>query len=206
MHSVDGGLKLVRSRPVPAKAPVHKGLPLKDQVLVPQLPVLVRQQHHAAVGRHPGCAPRLYQQQQRQKPLGFGLIRHQGRQEPGQPDGLPAELAPDEGVAGAGAVALVEDEVDDGEHRREALRQFGAAGHAVGNPGIPYFRFGPDQPLGHGLFRDHEGSGYLRGAQAAQEAERQRHAGRSSQRRVAAGEDEPQRVIAHAGLLSRLIH
>jgi hypothetical protein len=99
--------------------------------------------------------------------VGFGFIRHERNKEPGQADSLRAEIVPDQRLAGARAVALIEDEVDDREDSRQPLRQFRAAGHPVRNPGVPDFRLRPDQPLGHGCFGNHKGPGDLSGGQSA---------------------------------------
>ena len=55
-----------------------------------------------------------------------------GEQAP-EADRLRAQLGAHEAVAGAGRVALVEDEVDDGEHAGQAIGHLGVAGDAVGD-------------------------------------------------------------------------
>ena len=58
----------------------------------------------------------------RGQPLHLRLVGHEGAQHANQPDGLGAELAPDELIAGRGRVALVEHQVDARGARRRGAR------------------------------------------------------------------------------------
>jgi hypothetical protein len=61
-------------------------------------------------------------------------------------------------------------------------------------------------PLPHGTLGHQEGAGDLGHGQPAEHAQRQRHAGFHRQRRVAAGEDQPQAVVVDgAGRLGRVV-
>ena len=76
--------------------------------------------------------------------------------------------------------------------------------HPVGNAGQADLALGPHQPLGHGRLGDEEGPGDLGRGQAAQGPQGQRHPGFEGQRRVAAGEHQPEAVVgncAHVRLL-----
>ena len=66
---------------------------------------------------------RLVQQQQREQAEDLGLARHQPVQGPGQRDRLGGQVAAGGLAAGAGQVALVEDEVDDREDLGEPVGQ-----------------------------------------------------------------------------------
>ena len=97
--------------------------------------------------------------------------------------------------AGRGRVSFVEDQVDDVEDRVESPRQLGAGRYLIRNSGVANLRLGPDDALGDGA-----GSGQIRvrdflGRQAAHFAERERDLRIGGQRRVAAGENEPQAVV-----------
>jgi hypothetical protein len=102
-------------------------------------------------------------------------------------------------------VPLVEDQVDDGEHGRQPPGQVGLGRDAVRDSRVPDLALGPDQPLGHGGLRHQERVRDLRRGEPAQQPERQRDLGAGAQRRVAAGEHEPQPVIAHGPLLFYLL-
>ena len=56
-------------------------------------------------------------------PSTSGLVRHQHGEELAEPDGLVAEIGADELGTRRSRVPLVEDEVEDGEHRPEPLGQ-----------------------------------------------------------------------------------
>ena len=108
-------------------------------------------------------------------------------------------------VAGAGGVALVEDQVDDGQHGPEPVGQVGLVRDPVGDPGVADLALGPDQPLGHGRLGHQEGAGDLGGGEPAQQPQGQRDLGAGGERRVAAGEDQAQPVVAHGALLGRFV-
>ena len=165
--------------------------------------VLVGQQHQLAVGGGAGGPPRLDQQHQGEQPHDLGFVGHQLGQDPAQADGLGAQLLADQGVAGAGRVALVEDQVDDGQHGPEPVREVGLVRDPVGDPGVADLALGPDQPLGHGRLGHQEGAGDLGGGEPAQQPQGQRHLGPGAEGGVAAGEDQPQPVVAHGALLGR---
>jgi hypothetical protein len=77
--------------------------------------ILVGEQHQL-VARVAGGAARVVQQHQRQQPLHLRLVWHQPCERLPEADRLGRELA-------TAAVALVEDQVDDCEHRREPVGQ-----------------------------------------------------------------------------------
>ena len=205
VHGVDRGLDLVRARLAAAQALPDEGLALGDQRAVPARPVLVGEQHQRAVRGRAGRPPRLGEQHQREQPEHLGLVRHELGQQPPEPDRLGAQVGAGQRLARARRVALVEDEVDDGEHAGKPGGQVGLRRDAVRDPGVPDLGLGPDQPLGHGRFRHQEGARDLGRGEPAEQPERQRHLGGRAERRVAAGEDEPQPVVAHRALLHRLV-
>ena len=63
---------------------------------VPAAAVLVREQHGLPAGGEPGLAAGVGEQQQREQPGHLGLAGQQRGQQPGQPDCLVAEIAPDQ--------------------------------------------------------------------------------------------------------------
>ena len=127
----------------------------------------------------------------------LGLVRHEGDEQAGQPDGLGAQVGAHELAPGRRAVALVEDQVDDAEHGTQPVRELGLARDAVGDVGGADLALGPHEALRHRRFGDEERPGDLLGLEAAEEAERERRLGARGQRRVAAGEDQPEAVVLH---------
>ena len=149
-----------------------------------------------AVRADPCVPPCVVEQHQRQQPGRLRLIGEQRDHGPCQPDRLGTQLAPDQGIARRRRVALVEDQVEDLEDAVEALGEQVARRHAIRDAGIVDLALGPDEPLGERRLGDEEGPSDLRGREAAQRAERQRDATVHRQRRMAAGEDQPQSVVA----------
>jgi hypothetical protein len=127
----------------------------------------------------------------------LGLPGHQIVQQPDQSDRLVGERRLAVGVVPAG-----EEQVEHGQHAGEPLGQRGAGGHAVRDAGVSDLGFGPGEAAGHGRLGDQERTRDVGGRYPADGAQGQRHAGVEGQRRVAAGEDEPQPVV-HDLLLSR---
>ena len=201
MHRVDGRLDLVRARLAATQAPPDQDVSLGDQVAIPQRAVLVGEpDEFPGLGR-PGRPARLDQQHQREQAEDLWLVRHQAGEEPAEPDRLGREILPGEPAARGRRVALVEDQVNHREDRRDSVGQVGPGGYAVGDPRVPDLAFRPDQPLSHRRLGDEERAGDLRGAQAAEQPERQRDLRLPRERGVAAGEDQPQPVILHGVLL-----
>jgi len=139
---------------------------LGDKRPVPARPVLVGQQDQVAVWRRAAGPAGLCQQHQREEALDLRLLGHQLAQHPRQPDRLRAQLA-DELIAGARGVPLVEDEIEDGEHRPQTAGEVGRIGHAVGDVGVADLVLGPHQSLRHGRLGDEEGVRDLGRRQAA---------------------------------------
>ena len=136
------------------------------------------------------------------RPRGSGAPGHQLDEQPPEPDRLRAQLAPHERLARRRRVALVEDQVDGGEHRRQPVRQLLLLGHAVGDAGVGDLALGAHEPLRHRGLGHEERARDLRHRQAAERPQRQRHARLGGERRVAAGEHQPQPVVGH--LVGRL--
>jgi hypothetical protein len=149
----------------------------------------------------------MVKQHEAQQPGDLGLIRHQLGEHAGQTDGLVAQPVPDEVATGCGAIALVEQQVQHTAHRRRTIGQEVRGRHAEGNPGVAHLGLGPHQALGHGLLGHEKRPGDLRRRQPCQRPQREGNLGIERQRRVTAGEHQPQPVIDDAAfvLLVRLM-
>ena len=141
------------------------------------------------------------------RPSDLGLVGHELGQRAGQADGLIAQALAHEVGAGGGRVALVEQQVQHAEHRRGALGQQVVGRDPVGDAGVADLALGPHQALRHGRLGDEEGAGDLCRGQAGEGAQRERDPRLERQRRVAAGEDQPQPVVRHSAVvrLGRLV-
>ena len=141
------------------------------------------------------------QEHQRQQPPNLGLVGHQLAQQPREPDRLAAQLGPHQPLALGRRVALVEDQIQHAENAAQPVGQLLVVGHPVRDPRVGDLALGADDPLAHRRLRDQERARDLAGREPAERAQRQRHPRRQIERRMAAGEDQPQAVIDDRALL-----
>ena len=192
-----------RSPPRAGKAPARRRAiarsravrPLPDPPRVPQRAVLVVERHVAAVAVDARAAPRVMQQHQREQAEHLRVVGHQGRQQPGQPDRLAAELATHEPVALRRAVALVEDQVQNLQHPGQAVGKRLVGRNAVRDPRLGDLALRAHEALRHGRLARPGRPARSRRRQAAERLQRQRNPRRHRERRVTAGEDQPQPVV-----------
>ncbi len=180
--------------------------PSSDPGLVPARPVLLVEQDQRPVRRRPRVAPGVVEEHQRQQPERLRLVRHQDGEQLGEPDRLLAEVCAQVPLATARRVALVEDEVEDGQHGAEPLGEEVVGRDAKRDPGRPDLPLGAHEALGHRRLRDQERVRDLRRRQAYDLAQGQRHPRVRGERRMTAGEDEREPVVgdrAHALVVHR---
>ena len=164
--------------------------------MVPRAAVLVAQQHELPVGVESCRGAGFVQPDECQEPEDLRLSGHQSRpaRRPAIPRPRPA-AAEWVLLGGGGQVALVEQQVDDGEDLVEPFGQLGLGGDAVRDPGVGDLPFGAGDALRDGGLRDEERGGDLGGGQPAHGAQGQGDLGLPGQGRVAAGEDQPESVV-----------
>ena len=202
MQGRDRRLQDVRPAPAERQGALEPRSSRSDLLGVPERPVLIGEEDDAAVGE--AClAAGVVHQHQRQQPVHLRLVGHQLCERVPEPDRLGGEVD-------AAAVALVEDQVDDGEDRGQALGEQMIRRDAEGDAGGLDLPLRPQQPLRHRLVGHEERAGDLLGLQPAQRSQRQRHLRLELERGVAAREEELQplvrdRRLVH-GLLRRLGH
>ncbi|MHC2316297.1 hypothetical protein ACVIHC_003343 [Bradyrhizobium diazoefficiens] len=196
MQRGDRGLHRIGLRPAGyAQCVVHETQTRLDLRAIPERAVLLFQQHDVADRRRASGAARVVQQHQGQQALDPGPVRHQPVEQTTEPDGFDREIRPHQVCARGCDIAFGEDEIDDGEHAVEPLRQRVAFGHLIGNAGEPDLLLGADEALRHRLLTDEERARDLRGREAANGAQRQRDLDLLRERGMAAGEDQPQHVV-----------
>ena len=132
-----------------------------------------------------------------QETFGLRLVGHQFDEDACEANRFFAQLLTDERISARGGIALVEDEVDDREHRAKAVGELGVAGHPIGDVGVADLVLGSHEPLRHRGFFDEERPGDLRGLQPRDQPQRQRHPCVRSERGMATGEDQAQPVVVH---------
>ena len=154
-------------------------------------------------GDVPRRAACLGQQHQRQQAGHLDVVGHQLAQHPGEPDRLHAQVAADRAVAARHQVALVEDEVDDGEHPRTAGGQVGGLGHPVRDASASLiFFFARVRRCASVVSGTRNAAGDLGHGQPGDEAQGQRDPGLGGEGRVAAGEHQPEAIVLdRAGVL-----
>ena len=129
---------------------------------VPARAVLVVERDRIAGGVGPCVATGVGEQQQREQAERLGVVGHQRREQAGQADRLVAQSrARTSSVAVGRRVALVEDQVDDVQHAREALGQLVVGRHAVGDAGGDDLALRPHEPLVHRRLGGEERPGEL---------------------------------------------
>ena len=173
----DGGLERVRTQGAAEllRAP-ERGQAALDEDPVPARAVLVEEQDR--LPRRAGARPeaRSLQLQERHETVDLRLLRGEPGQDAAEPERVLAERGAHPVLAGRRRVALVEDEVDDLEHRREPGGKVGAAGDVEGDARLGEGPLGPDDALGDRRRRDEERARDLLGGEAAEQAERERDA------------------------------
>ena len=170
-------------------------MPLGDQLPVPAAAVLLVQRDQLPVGDADRAAG-VGEQHQREQAGDLGDVGEQGAQDPGQPDRLVGELVADRrGIGRGGEVALVEDQVDDGQHAVHALAEIGRGGHRVGDLRDADLLLRAGDALRHRGLGDEERLRDLGHGQPAEQAQGERHPCLRGERRVATGEDQPEPVV-----------
>ena len=130
------------------------------------------------------------------RPWTSGFARSELGQDAAEAERVLAERRSHPVVAGGRRVALVEDEVDHLEHRRQAGGALGPARDLEGDARLGEGPLGPDDALGDRRLRHQEGARDLLGRQAAEQAQRERDARLGREHRMAGREDEAQQVVA----------
>ena len=188
-----GGRRSTSSRPSAICSPV------------PLPAILLVEEHELPARTGAGVAPRVLEEHEREQAGDLRLVRHQRAEDACQPDRLGAELPPHERLARGRRVALVEDEIQRGEHGAEPVRQLVVGRHDVRDARVADLPLGAHQPLLHRRLRREEGVRDLRRAQAAEGSERERDPRLGRERRMTAGEDQAQPVVRD-GAVVHLVH
>ena len=177
-------------------APKRGQAALHEQ-MVPARAVLIAEQHRLASRADARPKPRSLQLHQREQAVDLGLGRHERGEDTSEAQGVRAQWRADPVLARRCRVALVEDEVDHLEHRRQTVGELVAAGDLERHVGLGERALGAydalrDGPLGH-----EERPGDLRRGQATEQTQRKCDARLPRQDRVTRHEDQAQDVVLH---------
>ena len=163
MTSSDRSLERVRARSfTELLRPLECGETTANEELVPERAILIEQQDGLARRTDAGLRPRGLDFHQRDQAVDLGLLRSQPGQDASQAQRVFAERGPHPVFARRRGVALIEDEVDDLEHRRQTRGALGAARNLEGNALLGERPLGADDALSDGRLGDEEGAGDLR--------------------------------------------
>jgi hypothetical protein len=110
-------------------------------------------------------------------------------------DGLGGEIRPYDRCPACRGVPLVEEEVEHREHGVQALRQLIRLGDRVGDLRGGDLPLRPDETLRHRRGRDEKRPRDLVRAEADESTEREGDLGLQRERRMAAGEDEAEKIV-----------
>ena len=195
----DGGLHLVLPHPPPAQRLGDEGHALGDEPPVPERPVLLGQGHQLAVGAGAARTPGVGQHHEGEQAGDLGVLGQGRPHRPGQPDGLAGQVGPSQVGTAAAGVALVEQQVEDVQHRPQPLVPLSGGREAERlvrslDPGL-----GPADPLRHRRLGDQERRRDLAGGEAADRPQGEGDGRRRREGGVAAHEHEDQRVVLPRG-------
>ena len=193
----DRALERVRAVGAPERlGPRQRRQPAPDEQRIPARAVLVEQQDRLSRRPRARARARRLDLHQRDEAVHLRLVRSQLGQDPPQTQRVLAQRRPHPVVSRRRRIALVEDEVDHLEHRRQAGGPLRAARDFERDARLGERPLGTNDALGDGGLRDQERAGDLPGGQAAEQAQRQRQARLGGEHRMAGGEDEAQQVVA----------
>jgi len=145
-------------------------------------------------------APGVGQQQEGQQSGGLGLLWHQLVEQAREPDCLGAEIAPLQGRSRARRVALVEDEIQHVQHDAEPVGALAVRRQREGQTRGLDALLCPADPLGQGWLGDQKRVRDLGRRQPTDRAQGEGELGGDRQRRMAAQEQQRQRVVPVRGL------
>ena len=138
------------------------------------------------------------------RPEHFGLVGHQLGERARRAGSLPRTSSRRTRSAPAVArVALVEEQIEHGEHRVRALGQQVRRRHAIGDAGIADLVLGAHEPLRHRRFGYEEGARDLGRRQTRERAQRERDLRLDRERRVTTREDQPEAIVFDATVVAR---
>ncbi len=176
--------------------PFERSEAAADQQLVPACTILLCDRNEGAVrclARGEAGRLNLHQGEQAEN---FGLRRREAGEDASEPLRLRAQCGTRQFLARGRRIALIEDEINDLEHRGEPRRALGPARHLEGNAGVADRILGADDALRDRRFAREEGARDLLGGQAADEPERERRSPLAGKHRVTGREDQSEQLIA----------
>src|SRR5713101_9661862 len=128
--------------------------------------------------------------------MDFGLCRCQFGQDTSETQRILAESRPQPVIASRRRVALVENEIDDLEHRRQTFGQLRPARNFEGNVFFSESPFGTDNTLSDSRFRNEKCPSDFLSRQASEQAKRERNASLGREHRMARDKNKAEKIVA----------
>jgi len=141
-----------------------------NKQLVPARAVLIEQQHRLSRRTYTRPRARRLDFHQRDQAVDLRLLGSEFGQYAPEPQRVFAERGTHPIVTGRRRVALIEDEVDNFEHRRQTGGKLGPAGHLEGDTLFGEGALSPDDALGDGGLRDEKRTRNLVSRQTSEQA------------------------------------
>ena len=163
---------------------------------IPAGPILRVEQHHVPQLRGARGAPRVVEQHERDEPQDRGVPRHQSVDHAPQPNCLQAKAVVRELISGGRRIALGKDRIDHREHPVEPFIERRGIRRLVGDSSVADFPLGAHQALRHGVFAHEEGARHGLQRESAHGTKREGNPRLEIQRRVTAGKDQSQTIVA----------
>ena len=195
MHGGDGGLQCVTANRTFLKRARQQRDAFLNGRLVPKRTVLFIEWDELARGAGARGAAGIGEEHKREQAGDFGVIREQSVGGAGKADSLCREVEALQLRAGARGVALVEDEIEDMEHRAESLGALLGGWRMKANAGRFDDALRARDALRHGGFRNEKCAGDLCRRETADGTQCERNGRCRRERGMTAHEEQDESVI-----------
>src|SRR5262249_55842077 len=162
-----------------------------DEQIIPASAVLIEEQDRLSHRAYPRLGTRCLNLHQSNQTVHLRLIRRKLSQNAAEAQRALAELRTHPVITSGRGVALIKDEIDDLEHRRQTGGKVSAARDFKRNALFGKRAFGPHDALRDRRFRDEEGTRDLFGGESSQEPERECCASFGGEHRMTGYENKP---------------
>ena len=196
MAGGNGGLQRVRATSFAESLRTPEGRETAtDEEGIPPCAILLQEQDGITRFVDARGRPRLLQLHERDEPVGLGLLWNKLREHASEPQGVLAELGAGQVFALGRGVALVVDEVDHAEDRRQTGGETLSPGDLERQMSLGERAFRTDDSLRDGRLGNEESARNLLRRQPAQEAERESDSRFDRENGVTGNENEAQHVV-----------
>ena len=196
MAGGDGGLQGVGAgRGAELLGTIECSKAAANEQLIPAAAVLIEQQDGLARRAEARSGTRGLNFHQRDQTVDLRLGGREAGEDAAEAQCIFAQRGTQPVFAGGGGVALVEDEIDDFEHGRQARGAVQAGGNFEGHMRFGERALGAHDALRDGGLRSEKGAGNLRRGEAAEQAQGEGDARFGREHGMAGDEDEAEQIV-----------